>query len=175
MIMTERSSMRASPPTMAPSSAYMRSACSLLNSEQVAFTWSRVWGRCGWRASWVICQGVRLAKMLMVSCRLFACSRAISSWMLTSDSEVTCRSSSILASSSAIGCSKSRKETAMGRKRNLTWQSAQVGREGATDGDRWGRVHHLYRIAPEQPLELLEQLTARALRPLLPEVESAGG
>ena len=28
--------------------------------------------------------------MLVVSCRLFACSRAISSWMLTSESEVTC-------------------------------------------------------------------------------------
>ena len=28
--------------------------------------------------------------MLVVSCRLLACSRAISSWMLTSESEVTC-------------------------------------------------------------------------------------
>src|ERR1700733_11481789 len=33
--------------------------------------------------------------------------------MLTSDSEVTCLSSSIFASSSAIGCSKSKKATAM--------------------------------------------------------------
>jgi len=34
--------------------------------------------------------------------RLFACSRLISSWMLTSESEVTCLSSSIFASSSAM-------------------------------------------------------------------------
>jgi len=33
--------------------------------------------------------------MLVVSCRLLACRRPISSWMLTSDSEVTCLSSSI--------------------------------------------------------------------------------
>src|SRR5262249_41288268 len=51
--------------------------------------------------------------MLVVSWRLLACSRLISSWMLTSDSEVTCFSSSIFASSSAMGCSKSRKATAM--------------------------------------------------------------
>src|SRR5215475_12774394 len=51
--------------------------------------------------------------MLVVSCRLLACRRLISSWMLTSESEVTCFSSSIFASSSAMGCSKSRKATAM--------------------------------------------------------------
>jgi hypothetical protein len=41
----------------------------------------------------VICQGVRLEKMLIVSWRLFACRRPISSWMFTSESEVTCLSS----------------------------------------------------------------------------------
>src|SRR5688572_30885743 len=52
--------------------------------------------------------------MLCVSCSLFCFSRVISSWMLTAEPEGTCFSSSILASSSAIGCSKSRKFTAIG-------------------------------------------------------------
>ena len=52
--------------------------------------------------------------MLVVSARLLARSRAISSPMLTSASEDTNRSSSIFASSSAMGCSNSRKLRAMG-------------------------------------------------------------
>ncbi len=51
--------------------------------------------------------------MLVVSCRLLVCSRATSSFRLILESEVTCWSSSIFASSSAIGCSKSRKLTAI--------------------------------------------------------------
>ena len=52
--------------------------------------------------------------MCVVSCRLLACRRPISSRMLTSaSSALMCLSSSILASSSAIGCSKSRKATAI--------------------------------------------------------------
>src|SRR5689334_16930337 len=106
--------------------------------------------------------------MFCVSWRLLACSRPISSWMLTSVSEVTCRSSSIFASSSAIGCSKSRNETAMpGAYPN----SAAVG--GDCRRARHGGVHHLYRAASGQDLELLEQLAAGAHCPLRAERERA--
>jgi hypothetical protein len=53
--------------------------------------------------------------MLVVSARLFALSRAISSAMLTSASLETNFSSSIFASSSAIGASKSKKFIAIRR------------------------------------------------------------
>src|SRR5262249_42372036 len=102
--------------------------------------------------------------MLCVSCRLLACSRPISSWMLTSVSEVTCRSSSILASSSAIGCSKSRNETAIAK---AYPNSAAVGRECGRGRQRG--IHHLHRARTEQALELIEQLAAGAHRPLRPE------
>src|SRR5271165_1056780 len=51
--------------------------------------------------------------MLVVSARLFSCSRLTSSEMLTLASEPKNLSSSIFASSSAIGCSNSRKFIAM--------------------------------------------------------------
>src|ERR1700752_851780 len=104
--------------------------------------------------------------MLWVSWRLFACSRPISSWRLTSDSEVTCLSSSIFASSSAIGCSKSRNDTAMRAEPTLT--EAAVGGECAAGRRGRRRVHHLHRAAAHQGLQLLEQLAAGAHGPFLP-------
>src|SRR5256885_7574953 len=108
--------------------------------------------------------------MFIVSCRLLACSRPISSWMLTSPSEVTCLSSSIFASSSAIGCSKSRNETAM---RAGYPNSAPVGGERRALARRGRRVDDLQRAAPEHAFELLEQLAAGAHRPLGSEGERA--
>ena len=72
--------------------------------------------------------------MLVVSARLLARRRAISSPMLTSASEETKRSSSIFASSSAIGCSNSRKLNAIGREGCRTRRRAQISRR-----PRWPR------------------------------------
>src|SRR5579862_3222600 len=128
--------------------------------------------------------------MLLVSWRLFACRREISSWMLTSDSEVTCRSSSILASSSAMGCSKSRKATAMQAYRNFFMLRASV--RGASPGRKLGgfpgplaairrqrraggggerSVGDLHRAAPQQSFQALPQLPRGAHRPLRCEFE----
>ena len=59
--------------------------------------------------------GRQVGENAAVSARLLARRRAISSPMLTSASEETKRNSSIFASSSAIGCSKSRKLNGIGR------------------------------------------------------------
>src|SRR5215469_9632463 len=121
--------------------------------------------------------------MLCVSWRLLACSLPISSCRLTSaDSEVTCLSSSILASSSAMGCSKSRNETAMRRRgyvrrgpeRKLA-SSAAVGGEHPAGGRRRRPIEDLDRAAPHQALELLEELPARAHAPLGTEIQRAAG
>src|SRR3989440_7323094 len=123
--------------------------------------------------------------MLVVSWRLFACRRPISSWMLTSVSEGMCLSSSIFASSSAIGCSKSRNATAMveggyGRaapraSTPVIGQSASVGGKRWAGGRGWRAVHHVYAAATDEPFELLEQLAARTHAPLVAERQRAAG
>src|SRR5579862_4231122 len=120
--------------------------------------------------------------MLCVSWRLLACSRPISSCRLISDSEVTCLSSSIFASSSAIGCSKSRKETAMsGRdyvRRALLRKlvgSAPVGAGDPCGTPGGSGVYHLQRAVADQPLELLDELLTGAHAPLGAQIERAAG
>src|ERR1700674_534476 len=71
--------------------------------------YSRVYGRCGWRATFEICQEESLAYTSLVSVWLFFCRRSISCDMSTAESSCTKRNSSIFASRSAMGCSKSRK------------------------------------------------------------------
>src|SRR2546421_13078279 len=99
--------------------------------------------------------------------------------MLTSESEGMCLSSSIFASSSAIGCSKSRKATAMneggygraapGASARRSAQSASVSGKRCAGGGRRRAVHHVYSAATDQPFELLEQLAARPHAPLVAE------
>src|SRR5215813_8521315 len=104
--------------------------------------------------------------MLVVSCRLLAWRRLISSWMLTSDSEVTCFSSSIFASSSAMGCSKSRKATAMyGIPGTVQAGARGYGsgalpsiREGSADTTRRSAIDDLHAATSDESLELLQQL-----------------
>src|SRR5262249_27843425 len=99
--------------------------------------------------------------MVWVSCSLLAWSREISSWMLTAEPEGTCFSSSIFASSSAIGCSKSRKFTAMGRedsRRNPAGPSGGLPVDRTDPGaDRRRAVEHGDAAAAQQGLELLDQ------------------
>src|SRR5687768_18498065 len=90
--------------------------------------------------------------MLWVSCSLFCWSRVISSWMLTAEPEGTCFSSSILASSSAIGCSKSRKFTAIGaRGYHLPADRGHSGTYG------WGAVKNRNPAASQQGLQFLDE------------------
>src|SRR6266478_284227 len=104
--------------------------------------------------------------------------------MLTSESEGMCLSSSIFASSSAIGCSKSRNATAMiegGYGRAAPCASAPaigqsasiVSRKRWAGGRGWRAVHDLYSVATEEPFEVLEQLAARTHTPLVAERQRA--
>src|SRR5690349_24521807 len=102
--------------------------------------------------------------MLCVSCSLLACSREISSWMLTAEPEGTCFSSSILASSSAIGCSKSRKFTAIGAReyrKGACPAPLPVDRTHART-DRRRAVEHRNAATTQQLLEFFGQGRRRA-------------
>jgi hypothetical protein len=79
-------------------------------------------GRCGWRATCATCQALRPEKMLRVSASLLAAAGDLVE-MLTCESSPTKRSSSILASSSAMGCSKSRNSGSSAR-----WSSRTGGK-----------------------------------------------
>src|SRR5262245_17927185 len=132
--------------------------------------------------------------MLVVSCRLLACRREISSWMLTSESELTCFSSSIFASSSAMGCSKSRNATAiylvkflrdaggyMKRKRPSIAGRLDPGRpaiEGSSVSSARARrraVNHTQSRVTDKRLQLLDQLTSRLHIPVRAESQCARG
>src|SRR6185295_2900279 len=65
--------------------------------------------------------------MSFVSCRLFLSRRSISSEMSTADSSWTKRNSSILVSSSAIGCSNSRKCRLLIEEVWARWRAARAG------------------------------------------------
>src|SRR5512134_1512631 len=93
--------------------------------------------------------------MLVVSVRLFARSFSISSAMLSSESSPRKRSSSIFASSSAIGCSKSRNCSGM--------------RFSIKGSFRPVAVHQPDTVAAHQLAELVEQLAGRLHRPFLAE------
>src|SRR5215207_4086723 len=123
--------------------------------------------------------------MLVVSWRLFACSREISSWIFTSPLELTCFNSSIFASSSAMGCSKSRNATAIrGYRQEKDWaggygceaQRARLRTEGRRLADgRRNAIDDLHAVAPHQPFHLVDQLAGGFDVPFGAERECARG
>src|ERR1700733_7132526 len=120
--------------------------------------------------------------MWFVSCRLLACSRAISSLMFTSESpEVMCFSSSIFASSSAIGCSKSRNATAILHAYRCTPGFGRLRappriRKALGNGRRRGGAEaQFHPIAADEILERNQQFTRRPHAPLTAQRERARG
>src|SRR6185295_14877632 len=74
--------------------------------------------------------------------------------MLTVEPEGTCFSSSILASSSAIGCSKSRKFTAIGARE---YQRASAVDRSNARAHGWRAVEHRDPASPQQLFQLFGQ------------------
>ena len=176
MSITGLSSMRARPPTMARSSAEHAIAVQLVELAADEFgVVERV-------------RPLRMARELrdlpgrevredaLVSCSALACRRVISSWMFTSESEARACSSSILASSSAIGCSKSRKCDGHGGPdpQGLIKAARGYGRgrpltQGCRPRRRWWRHRYaLAAVAAHELFELLDQLPRRPHLPLGP-------
>src|SRR6476661_4193499 len=100
--------------------------------------------------------------MSFVSCWLLRESRSISSEMSTAESSCTKRSSSILESSSAIGCSKLRKVTLL---TVAPWDSTggKFGKSQYSTGTG-SRLRHMYQVATVRHGSQLAETSRASLR-----------